>query len=301
MYALSIENVTKSYGKTTVIKSLSFTAEPGKVTGFLGPNGAGKSTLIKVLLDLATPDQGRTMIGGKRYRDLDDPVRTVGVFVEPEAFHPGRSGRNHLRVLADAAGIPQPRVDEMLETVGLASAANRNVGAYSLGMRQRLGLAAALLGDPPVLILDEPGNGLDPAGLHWLRDLLRARAAQGHTLFVSSHLLAEMEQLADDLVVINQGQLVATGQVSELRAAAAVVRTPSTDAFRALVEAAGGSAQQRDDGAFVVRGLATADIGDRCFDAGIPLHELAAQASSLEELFLAWTGDSAPMEKAVTK
>ena len=187
--AVEIEHLTKRDGATTVLDDLSFTVEPGRVTGFLGPNGAGKSTTMKILLDLASADAGRATIGGRRYRDLDDPAGTVGVMVEANAFHPGRSGRNHLRVLADTAGIGPERVDEILDTVELAEAADRPAGAYSLGMRQRLGLAAALLGDPRVLILDEPANGLDPQGVHALRDLLRARAAAGDTVLVSSHLL----------------------------------------------------------------------------------------------------------------
>ncbi len=192
-YLLKAENLTKRYGDHAVVDDLSFTVPPGRVTGFLGPNGSGKSTTLKIMLDLARADEGSASIGGHRYRELSDPARTVGAMIESEAFHPGRSGRNHLRILADATGISQVRVDEMLEQVGLADAAYRRAGAYSLGMRQRLGLAAALLGEPPVLILDEPGNGLDPQGIRTLRDLLRAHAARGGTVFVSSHLLAEVE------------------------------------------------------------------------------------------------------------
>jgi len=198
MLPLTIDHITKHYGKDVVVDDLTFTVEPARVTCFLGPNGAGKSTTMKVLLDLATADHGRCTIGGLRYRDLPDPARTVGVVLEPNAFHPARSGRNHLRTIADGAGIGRPRIEHVLDAVGLTHAADRHVGGYSLGMRQRLGLAAALLGDPPVLVLDEPGNGLDPQGIRWLRDLLRERAASGGTVFVSSHLLAEVEQLADD-------------------------------------------------------------------------------------------------------
>ncbi|MEX0763136.1 MAG: ATP-binding cassette domain-containing protein [Dehalococcoidia bacterium] len=296
MHALEIDNVTKHYGKTVVVKDLSLTVQPGRVTGFLGPNGAGKSTTMKILLDLASADSGQATIGGKRYRDLHDPVRTVGVVLESNAFHPGRSGRNHLRILADASGIPSGRVDDLLQMVELAGAADRKVGGYSLGMRQRLGLAVALLGDPPVLVLDEPGNGLDPGGVRWLRDLLRSRAAEGNTVFVSSHLLAEMEQLSDDLVVIHLGRLVTSGTVSDLMMAATVVRTPSPEPLRALLESIGGTVQVSDDGALLVRGLPTAEIGDRAHVAGIALHELTTQSGSLEDLFLGWTGDNASGE-----
>lgn len=293
MHALTMESVTKHYGQSVVVNDLSLTVKPGRVTGFLGPNGAGKSTAMKVLLDLASADHGHARIGGSRYRQLRDPVRTVGAILESNAFHPGRSGRNHLRILADAAGIPKGRVDELLQLVGLADAADRNVGEYSLGMRQRLGLAVALLGNPPVLVLDEPGNGLDPGGVRWLRDLLRSRAANGGTVFVSSHLLAEMEQLADDLVVIHQGGLVTTGTVADLRTAATSVsvRTPSPEPLGVLLEGAGGTVEVREDGGLLVRGLTAAEIGECAHSAGITLHELVTRTGSLEELFLAWTGN----------
>jgi ABC-2 type transport system ATP-binding protein len=298
MHALTMENVTKHYGQTVVVNDLSLTVKPGRVTGFLGPNGAGKSTVMKILLDLASADHGRAAIGGSRYRLLRDPVRTVGAILESNAFHPGRSGRNHLRILADGSGISKTHVDDLLQLVGLANAADRHVGEYSLGMRQRLGLAVALLGNPPVLVLDEPGNGLDPGGMRWLRDLLRSRAVNGDTVFVSSHLLAEMEQLADDLVVIHQGGLVTTGTVSDLRTAATSVsvRTPLPEPLGALVEAAGGNVQVGDDGGLPVRGLSATEIGDRAHAAGIALHELFTRTGSLEELFLTWTGNDAPRE-----
>lgn len=289
MYPLEVAHVTKRYGGTVVVEDLSFRVEPGRVTGFLGPNGAGKSTTMKILLDLASADEGHAAIGGTRYRALRDPAATVGVILEPNAFHPGRSGRNHLRVLADGAGVPHGRIDEMLRLVGIDAAADRKVGGYSLGMRQRLSLAAALLGDPPVLILDEPGNGLDPQGIRWLRDLLRLRAANGNTVFVSSHLLAEMELLADELVIINRGRLVATGAIDELREVGTSVRTPTPERLAAVLEHAGAAVRRTDDGALLVRGLDTAAIGDRAHAAGVVLHELARQSGSLEELFLGWT------------
>lgn len=295
MHALRLDHVTKRYGHETVVKDLSFEVRPGIVTGFLGPNGAGKSTTMKVLLDLAAADRGRATIGATRYRDLDDPARTVGVVLEANAFHPGRSGRDHLRVLADGAGVPGARVDEVLGLVDLERAAGRKVRAYSLGMRQRLSLAGALLGDPPVLVLDEPGNGLDPQGIRWLRDLLRVRAGAGHTIFVSSHLLAEVEHLADEVVVINRGELVASGAVSELRNAGTLVRTPATSDMTIELETAGATVRRREDGALVVQGLRIDQIGERAHAAGIPLHELSSQSGSLEDLFLDWTGG----EKAI--
>ena len=291
MYTLEFERVTKSYGHEVVVDDLTFTVQPGRVTGFLGPNGAGKSTAMKILLDLAKADHGRATIGGTRYREMRDPARTVGVVLEPNAFHPGRTGRNHLRILADGAGIESRRITEMLEAVGLTHAADRHVGGYSLGMRQRLGLAAALLGDPPVLVLDEPGNGLDPQGIRWLRDLLRERAAAGGTVFVSSHLLAEVEHLADEIVVLSHGQLVATGTLSELQQVGTSVRAVSTDALTHLLTAAGGTVLAGGEGQLMVRGLGIGEIGDRAFAAGIALHELSPQAGSLEELFLEWTSN----------
>jgi ABC-2 type transport system ATP-binding protein len=291
MHQLKIEHITKRYGKRTVVEDLSFTVEPGRVTGFLGPNGAGKSTTMKILLDLAAADHGHASIGGLRYRDLQDPTRTVGVLLE-HAYHPGRSGRNHLRILADGSGIPQSRVDEMLNLVGLADAADRHAGAYSLGMRQRLGLAAALLGDPPVLVLDEPGNGLDPQGIRDLRDLLRARAAAGGTVFVSSHLLSEVEHLADEVVVLNHGRLVTTGLLSDLQETGIAVRTPSPDQLTHVLEASGGTVRTMSERRLLVRGMTIEQIGDRACAAGIALHELAPQVGSLEDLFLQWTGDT---------
>ncbi|MCY7402174.1 MAG: ATP-binding cassette domain-containing protein [Nocardioides sp.] len=289
MHTLEFENVTKSYGHEVVVDDLTFTVKPGRVTGFLGPNGAGKSTAMKILLDLAKADHGRATIGGTRYREMITPALTVGVVLEPNAFHPGRSGRNHLRVLADGAGIDPMRIGEMLESVGLSHAADRHVGGYSLGMRQRLGLAAALLGDPPVLVLDEPGNGLDPQGIRWLRDLLRERAAGGGTVFVSSHLLDEVEHLADEIVVINHGQLVTTGTLASLQQAGTSVRTEAAESLTRLLTAAGATVHTGTEGELVVRGISTAEIGDRACAAGIALHELSPQAGSLEELFLGWT------------
>lgn len=288
-YPLKVEHLTKRYGDHTVVDDLSFTVPPGRVTGFLGPNGSGKSTTLKIMLDLAKADHGRASIGDHRYRDLPDPARTVGAVIESDAFHPGRSGRNHLRILADATGISHNRVDEMLDQVGLTAAADRRAGAYSLGMRQRLGLAAALLGEPPVLILDEPGNGLDPQGIRALRDRLRARAAQGGTVFVSSHLLAEVEHLADDVIVINQGCLVAHGSLAELQHRATLARTADAEQLAAVLQQAGATTQTQGPDRLIVRGMSMDEIGDRAFTNGIALHELSPHAGSLEELFLNWT------------
>lgn len=287
--ALEIDHLTKRYGNNTVVDDLSFTVPPGRVTGFLGPNGSGKSTTMKIMLDLASATRGRATIGGLRYRDLADPIRTVGAMIESDAFHPGRSGRNHLRILADATGIAQRRVEEILEQVDLAAAADRRVGAYSLGMRQRLGLAAALLGKPPVLILDEPGNGLDPQGNRTLRELLRNHAAAGGTVFVSSHLLSEIEHLADDVIVINQGRLVAQGALSDLQQTASLIRCSDRDRLAASLEQAGATTQVQASDGLIVRGIRIEEIGDRAFAAGITVHELSPHAGSLEELFLNWT------------
>ena len=288
-YPISVDHVTKRYGEAAVVDDLSFVAEPGRVTGFLGPNGAGKSTTMKILLGLASPNDGRATIGGITYGELADPTAIVGASVEADAFHPGRSGRNHLRIVADATGTPLERVDEVLDLVELSAAAHRRAGAYSLGMKQRLGLATALLCDPPVLVLDEPGNGLDPQGIRTLRNLLRARAAEGNTVFVSSHLLGEVEQLADDVVVVNQGRLVTQGSLDELRQSASLVRASSPGALRATLEAAGGIVEIGEPDVLVVRGLSLDEIGDRAFRAGIALHELSRQTDSLEDRFFAWT------------
>ena len=294
---LEITHVTKRYGGDVVVDDLSFTVRPGSVTGFLGPNGAGKSTTMKILLDLASADRGSATIGGTRYRELEDPARTIGVVLEPNAFHPGRSGRNHLRVVAEGGGFPAERVDEMLAVVGLADAADRRVGAYSMGMRQRLSLAAALLGDPPVLVLDEPGNGLDPQGIRDLRELLRARAANGGTIFVSSHLLSEVEHLADEVVVLNKGRLVASGSLGELQREATFVRTPSSANLMEVLRSGGGTVQPREKDALLVRGLPIEEIGSRAHRAGIELHELSPHSGSLEELFMGWT-DGTQVEAA---
>jgi len=297
--SLEIDHVTKRYGRNTVVDDLSFTVAAGRVTGFLGPNGSGKSTTMKILLDLAAADGGHASIGGLRYRDLPDPARTVGVVLEPNAFHPGRSARNHLEILADTAGIPASRVDEVLDLVGIDFAADRHVGAFSLGMKQRLSLAGALLGDPPVLVLDEPGNGLDPQGIRALRDLLRLRADSGHTVFLSSHLLAEVEHLADELIVLNQGRLVTSGPLHELQSAATRVRSATPDRLRDALLGAGAVVEPRESDVLIVRGIPAEAIGEVALSAGVALRELVADTSSLEDLFLGWTGSGSSMTEHV--
>lgn len=296
-YRIEVEHLTKRYGDQTVVDDLSFSVPPGRVTGFLGPNGSGKSTTMKVMLDLAAANEGRVSIGGHRYRDLPNPARIVGAIVESDAFHPGRSGRNHLRILADATGISHERVDDVLEQVDLGGAADRRAGAYSLGMRQRLGLAAALLGEPPVLVLDEPGNGLDPQGIRTLRGLLRTHASRGGTVFVSSHLLSEVEHLADDVIVINQGRLIAHGALAELQQAASLVRTPGAGQLADALQRAGAAVRTDGDDGLVVRGMSLAEIGDHAFVNGIAIHELSPHAGSLEDLFLDWTNTASPPEE----
>ena len=235
---IEVRDLTKRYGSTLAVDALSFDVRPGMVTGFLGANGSGKSTTMRLILGLDRPDAGRARIGGRRFRDLRWPLREAGALLEARAFHPGRSARDHLAALAASNDLPGHRVDEVLEMVGLASVARRRAGKFSLGMAQRLGIAAALLGDPPVLLLDEPVNGLDPAGIHWIRDLLRSLAAQGRVVFVSSHLISEIALMADRLVVIGQGRLLADTSVAEMSAGASSLET-------AFLELTGASAEYR--------------------------------------------------------
>jgi ABC-2 type transport system ATP-binding protein len=289
--AIDIRRVKKRYGKNLVLDDLTFEVRPGVVTGFLGPNGSGKSTTMKIVLDLASADAGGATIGGVRYRDLPDPTTTVGVVLEPNAFHPGRSARDHLKILADASDVPMDRVDEMLALMELEHAADRRVGAFSLGMRQRLSLAGALLGDPPVLVLDEPANGLDPQGIHGLRDLLRGWADAGGTVFLSSHLLSELELLADEVVVIHRGRLVTSGSLSELKAGAIRVRASSPSRLRAALARADADVRDAGSDVLTVRGMGMDQIGDVAFAAGVAIHELSRDSDSLEELFLDWTSD----------
>jgi ABC-2 type transport system ATP-binding protein len=283
--------LTKRFGKTVAVDDLSFTVEHGRITGFLGPNGAGKTTTLRVLLGLVAPTAGSATIMGRPYRSLDEPAGQVGAVLEATGFHPTRSGRNHLRVLAAATGVPTARVDEVLELVKLEQWARRKVKTYSLGMRQRLSLACALLGDPDVLVLDEPANGLDPEGIRWLRDLLRSLSAQGRTILISSHVLAEIAQTVDDVAIIQKGRLVAHATLEELtaRSAGAVrVRTPTVERLRDLLTAAGLRASIEGPDRLAVEGMPER-VGEIAAENGVVLHELRADAS-LEQIFLELTG-----------
>ena len=294
---IELAGLTKLYGTHRAVDDLSFTVEPGVVTGFLGPNGAGKTTTMRLILGLDHPTSGTATIDGKRYRELKNPLRTVGALLDARQAHPNRSARSHLRWIAAANRIPASRVDAVLEMVGLASAADRNAGALSLGMSQRLGIAAALLGDPPVLLFDEPVNGLDPEGIHWVRTLMRELAAEGRTVFVSSHLLAEMANTADRLVVIGQGKLIASTTVSEFvngsDADTGRVRSPQLETLRDVLSDAGlDVVTEPDGGALNVHGVAIEVIGDLAARNAITLHELSRRQASLEEAYLKLTDDA---------
>jgi ABC-2 type transport system ATP-binding protein len=288
---IEVENLSKRFGKTQAVAGLSFRVEPGTITGFLGPNGAGKSTTLRSILGLVHPDAGRTIVLGVPYRELDRPMHRVGAVLEASEVHPGRSGRNHLRVLAAAAGLPRSRVDEVLALVELGGPARRRVKGYSLGMRQRLGLAAALLGDPEVLVLDEPANGLDPAGIRWLRDLLRSLAAEGRTILVSSHVLAEVAQTVDRVVIIHRGRLIQQASVADVLAGAVGatrVRSPDGARLRELLAAEGATIGE-SDGTLLVD-TAPERVGEIAAANGVVLHELTVERATLEEVFLELTG-----------
>jgi ABC-2 type transport system ATP-binding protein len=289
---IEVDSLTKRFGPVLAVDALSFTVSPGRVTGFLGPNGAGKTTTLRCLLGLVAPTSGTATIDGRAYHDIPTPTRVVGSALEATGFHPGRNARNHLRILARAGGIAEWRADETLELVGLADSARRAVGGFSLGMRQRLQLAAALLGDPGVLVLDEPANGLDPEGIAWLRSFLRYLASEGRTILVSSHVLSEVEQTVDDVVIIADGRLVRACPLVELTAdhSHVVVRTPTPqlllDALAAHVPHAQVSA---DADALHVVDADAATIGHVAFAAHVELHELRPAASDLEQVFLSLT------------
>jgi len=292
--------LTKRFGAVTAVDDLSFAAGPGMVTGFLGPNGAGKTTTLRMLLGLVVPDAGTATICGRRYAALPEPGRVVGAVLEAPGFHPARSGRDHLRVYCTACGYPLRRADQVLEIVGLAGAGHRKVRGYSLGMRQRLALATALLGDPPVLVLDEPANGLDPEGIAWLRDLLRGHAVSGHTVLFSSHALPEVEQLADRVVIIYRGRLAGQGTLAELAGdgEAVSVRTPHTDQLITALAAAGARPERTGPESVRVTGMAAAEISRIARLQKIDLHELAAHRSQLEQVFLRLTTRPAGEEPA---
>ena len=290
---IDVRGLTKEYRGVRAVDDLSFTVEPGRVTGFLGPNGAGKTTTLRMLLDLVDPTAGTATIGGVRYADLDQPIRRVGAVLEAGAAHNDRTGRDHLRIVCQSAGISLARADEVLELVGLSVAGNRTFRGYSLGMRQRLGVAAALLGDPQVLILDEPANGLDPEGIRWMRDLLRTLATQGRTILVSSHLLGEMEQVADDLVIVAAGRLAAQGTVASVIGSMTylkrtLVRTPELEKLAAVL-GSDAVVTPAGDGDAYITGAEAAAIGDAALRAGIAIHQLVTQLPDLEAAFLELT------------
>ena len=288
--------LTKRYGGTVAVDRLSFQVRPGEVTGFLGPNGSGKSTTMRMVMGLDGPDEGEVLVNGRPYRDLGWPLEEVGALLEARAIHPGRRVVDHLRVLAKAGRIPRARVEEVLELVGLSAVAGRRAGKLSLGMGQRLGIAAALLGDPGTLLFDEPVNGLDPDGIRWVRNLLRSLAGQGRTVFVSSHLMSEMALTADHVIVIGRGRLIADLPVAELTARASGgyvrVRTPQAGTLRPLLEEMGATVTEGADGALEVRGTTAVEIGELSARAGAVLHELAPQAASLEQAYMELTGES---------
>jgi ABC-2 type transport system ATP-binding protein len=290
---IEVEGLTKRYGSTLAVDDLSFAVSPGTVTGFLGPNGAGKSTTMRAILGLVHPTAGSTAVLGVPYRSLDWPVKQVGALLETFDAHPGRSGRNHLRVLAVAGQIPRSRADEVLDLVELGGAGRRRVKGYSLGMRQRLGLAAALLGDPEVLVLDEPANGLDPQGVRWLRDFLRSLAGEGRTILVSSHVLAEVAQTVHEVVIIHRGRLVrhaAMADVESMAAGATIVRSPDAARLGSLLADAGVEVQAQGDGRLAIS-AEPERVGEIAAAHGVVLHELTAQRATLEEVFLELTGE----------
>jgi ABC-2 type transport system ATP-binding protein len=290
---IEVEGLTKRFGSTLAVDDLTFSVEPGTVTGFLGPNGAGKSTTMRAILGLVRPTTGRTAILGQQYRELDEPVQRVGALLETFDAHPGRSGRNHLRVLAVAGGIPRSRVEEVLALVDLKEAGRRRVKGYSLGMRQRLGLAAALLGDPEVLVLDEPANGLDPQGIRWLRDFLRSLAGEGRTILISSHVLAEVAQTVDEVVIIHRGKLIRHAAMAEVEAMAAgstIVRSPDADRLETLLVGANLDVRAVGDGRLAVAGPPER-VGEIAAANGVVLHELSVERATLVEVFLELTGE----------
>jgi ABC-2 type transport system ATP-binding protein len=294
MTHIVVSALTKHYGKVKAVDNLSFSVEPGRVTGFLGPNGAGKTTTLRMILNLVTPTSGNATIGGQRYSDHADPVREVGAILEASSAHKGRTGRNHLRVICAAAGLPLGRADDMLELVGLTPAAKRKFRGYSLGMKQRLGIATAMLGDPRVLILDEPANGLDPEGIRWMRELLRKLADEGRTILVSSHLLSEMELLADDVIIIAGGKLIAQGSMDTVvngmsHAERVRVRTPSPDKLLAALDAT----VTHENGALLLSGVTAPEVGAAALKAGVELHELVTEKPDLEDVFLELTAGKA--------
>jgi len=293
--AIEANGLTKRYGEKVAVDDLTFTVKPGIVTGFLGPNGAGKSTTMRVILGLDRPTAGHATVNGKPYRDLPAPLHEIGAMLEARAIHTGRSAYHHLVAMAQTHGIGRARVREVIDLVGLTDVARKRAGGFSLGMGQRLGIASALLGDPATLILDEPANGLDPEGIRWIRNLLKGFAAEGRTVFVSSHLMAEMAQTADHLIVIGRGRLIADTSVSDFVAqashgAAVLVRSPQATELREVLVSPDVTVSAREPGLLEVHGLTSAQVGEAAARAGLVLHELVPQQASLEEAFMQMTG-----------
>jgi ABC-2 type transport system ATP-binding protein len=295
-HIIEVRELTKRYGSATAVADLSFTVRPGQVTGFLGPNGAGKSTTMRIILGLDRATSGTATVGGRAFAEAASPLRLVGALLDAAAVHGGRTAYRHLLALALSNGIGRRRVDDVLDTVGLTDVAGTRIKGFSLGMRQRLGIAAALLGDPPVLMLDEPVNGLDPEGIRWIRSFLRSLAAEGRTVFVSSHLMSEMQDTADHLIVVGQGRLIADTTMADLIRASGHdqvrVRTPRPAELTSLLHKAGAVVERLDDDALAVTGLGCDRIGDLAADAGVRLHELSPQRASLESAFMDLTRDA---------
>jgi ABC-2 type transport system ATP-binding protein len=293
---IEAKSLTKHYGEKVAVDQLSFTVRPGVVTGFLGPNGSGKSTTMRMIMGLDAPTTGDVTVNGRHYQDLPWPLHEVGALLEAKAIHPGRSARAHLQMLAEASHIPRARIDEVLDLVGLSAVASQRAGKFSLGMGQRLGIAAALLGDPEVLLFDEPVNGLDPDGIRWVRNLLKGLAREGRTVFVSSHLMSEMALTADEIIIIGRGRLISQIPIDELLAQSSQrfirVRSPELAKLKSALESDGATTVVEEDGSLSVRGVDEVAIGELAARIPVVLHELAPQSASLEEAFMELTEDS---------
>jgi ABC-2 type transport system ATP-binding protein len=294
---IEIQNLTKHYGEKVAVDDLSFTVQSGTITGFLGPNGAGKSTTMRLILGLDSPTSGSALVNGKAYDEFTEPLHEVGAMLEARVIHPGRTGYNHLLALARTQGISRQRVDEVIGLVGLDDVAHKRVGGFSLGMGQRLGIAAALLGEPETVILDEPANGLDPEGILWIRNLLKRLAREGHTVFLSSHLMSEMAQTAENLVIVGRGRLISETTVEELVERTSLtesvrVDTPQPSELAEALTAAGATLETSERGVLAVRGLSAGQIGDIAAAGAITLHELTPNRASLEEAFMNLTQDA---------
>jgi ABC-2 type transport system ATP-binding protein len=300
---IEARGLTKRYGETVAVDNLSFSVAPGKITGFLGPNGAGKTTTMRLILGLDRPTSGTVTVDGRPFTQVTQPMRQVGALLDAKALHGGRSAYNHLLCLAQSNDLPTSRVKEVLALVGLSDVAKRRAGGFSLGMGQRLGIAAALLGDPKILMFDEPVNGLDPEGILWIRNLMKALAAEGRTVFVSSHLMSEMENTADHLLVIGRGKLIADCTVDEFISANSQltvrVRTPQPDQLAKLAATAGGTVTEPGDGSIVISGLEPSQVGDLAYENSVRLHELAPLHASLEQAFMELTASSVEFRAGV--